>query len=82
MRRTGIESRLERLEQAITPPQSIFVVRVDGEEREVSADSFFANPDRMEFVRMGSCTRLDDLDKLLDYGWKNAYEQKYFVPAG
>ena len=77
----NIESRLERLEQAIIPPKSTFIVRIDGEEREVFADSFFAEPDRMEFCRMGSCSNLGDLDRLLDYGWGKAYEPKYLVTA-
>lgn len=75
MHNKTIETRLERLEQAIIPPQSIFVVRINGEEKEVLADSFFADTDRMDFVRMGYCSNLGDLDKLLDFAWKEAWNE-------
>lgn len=73
MNKAKIETRLERLEQAMMPPQSTFIVRINGEEREVFADSFFADADRMEFLRMGSRVNLGDLDKLLSFGWTTAF---------
>ena len=72
MNKAKIETRLDRLEQAMMPPQSTFIVRINGEEKEVLADSFFAHTDTMEFLRMGSRVNLGDLDRLLEYGWREA----------